>query len=410
MKGVAIVYSLAVVAKTFATLSTAHSFRHAADLSRKAVDLDSVSALVDNFGDRMLQASPVRHAHLDKTVLGKAGKVKEPATEKGSCKRRTVAVFGASTRLGQLVIKKLIAEGFCVKAMLRDPDTAKSLGLLPAKVAAVKLDYPQASEEAIRAACRGADSAIWVASGFTASKKSIDVEGMKKIPKAFLSSRKAENPVPRIVFLSSAAVTRPTWDGKTKASLIGAVKVPIARLNPRGVLDRKREAEELLRRSGVPYCIVRPTGFKFEGWPAGRILLSQGDVAVGRTNPEDLVGVLVGVLEEPSATGKTFEMFTLQGYPVPRHFSWGSALKPLKRDDEGPLRLAEVRAKYEVMQQLLPGEEDEDVTKSYEQLGLGEIQTRRRSRDSKLDARVEQVRVSQLAGAKKLAFVDGGDY
>ena len=42
-----------------------------------------------------------------------------------------------------------------------------------------------------------------------------------------------------------------------------------------------RPAPQALRESGVPYCVVRPTGLKFEGWPQGRPFLSQGDVAVG---------------------------------------------------------------------------------------------------------------------------------
>ena len=91
--------------------------------------------------------------------------------------------------------------------------------------------------------------------------------------------------------LSSAGVTRPAWDDAKKERLVGAADIPIIRLNPGGILDKKAEAEQVLRASGVPYCVVRPTGLKFEGWPQGRPLLSQGDVAVGRTNVLDLAGV-----------------------------------------------------------------------------------------------------------------------
>ena len=79
------------------------------------------------------------------------------------------------------------------------------------------------------------------------------------------------------------------------------------RLNPGGVLGKKVAAEKALRRSRVPYAIVRPVGLK-DSWPSGRPVFSQGDVAVGRTNPDDLAKVLVGALQEPEATYKTFEV------------------------------------------------------------------------------------------------------
>ena len=50
-------------------------------------------------------------------------------------------------------------------------------------------------------------------------------------------------------------------------------------------------------------------------------------MAVGRTNPFDLADVIAGLLDEPAAAGKTFEMFTLAGYPAPR--SLGPSLERL---------------------------------------------------------------------------------
>ena len=50
--------------------------------------------------------------------------------------------------------------------------------------------------------------------------------------------------------LSSAGVTRPSWDDKKKAELDGAAEIPIVRLNPFGILGIKAESEEKLRQSG----------------------------------------------------------------------------------------------------------------------------------------------------------------
>ena len=180
--------------------------------------------------------------------------------------------------------------------------------------------------------------------------------------------------------LSSAGVTRPSWDDAKKAALVGAADIPIIRLNPGGILGKKCEAEEVLRSSGVPYCVVRPTGLKDE-WPQGRPILSQGDVAVGRTAPGDLARVLVDVLSEPASSGKTFEMFTLAGYPAPRD-GLTAALEALALDADGALDEAHVEASYKLLQQLLPGEE-QDATKlemgrTYEQVDRGEVDARER--------------------------------
>lgn len=287
--------------------------------------------------------------------------------------KECVAVFGATGRVGQLVVKSLLDQGYCVKALVRNQTKASKV--LPAGVETSNLDLSTASVEQVNTALNSMAATIWCASGFTGNMTSIDRMGMEMLPRAFSSATKST--VPRIVMCSSAGVTRPSWDDKSKKRLVGAADIPIVNLNPGDILNKKVEAEDLLRHSGVPYSIVRPTGLKFnsQDWSPGRPVFSQGDVAVGRTNAQDLADVLVSVLKEPSATGKTFEMLTLQGYPAPRTLS--AVLEPLKRDDEGPLDASTVLANYKLLQQLLPGEE-QDATKlemgrSYEQVDRGEV-------------------------------------
>jgi uncharacterized protein YbjT (DUF2867 family) len=45
---------------------------------------------------------------------------------------------------------------------------------------------------------------------------------------------------------------------------------------------------------------------------AGRPILSQGDVAVGRVNIDDVAKVLVSAAQSPQADSQTFEVVTLQ--------------------------------------------------------------------------------------------------
>jgi hypothetical protein len=133
-----------------------------------------------------------------------------------------------------------------------------------------------------------------------------------------------------------------------------------------------------LRESTSAYCIVRPCGLN-DQWPAGsRPMLSQGDVAVGRLNRKDLATVLVDVLSAPEATGKTFEVVGIAGYPRP--LSLRPALARLYPDGQAPnvpSSLADelLFCTYTTMQQLLPGEKQDAAAlamgQTYEQLDQG---------------------------------------
>lgn len=293
-----------------------------------------------------------------------------------------VAVAGATGRVGQLVVKKLVAEGHSVKALVRS--VSKATDELPASenIKHQEIDFGSASGDDFAAALADTDAVIWCATGFAEDMTSLDVKAMTELPKAF---KEGSSKVPRIIMLSSAGVTRTVWPDEKKEKLVGASDIPIIRMNPGGILDKKREAEVLLRAGGAPYCIVRPTGIKFDdSWPQGRPIVSQGDVAVGRMNAADLAEVLCSVLQEPEAVGKTFEMFTLTGYPAASE-GIGHALARLQPDasSAGPdLDESAVNANYMMLQQFLPGE-NQDATKlemgrTYEQVDSGEVAPRER--------------------------------
>jgi uncharacterized protein YbjT (DUF2867 family) len=93
-------------------------------------------------------------------------------------------------------------------------------------------------------------------------------------------------------------------------------------------LGWKARAEELVRASGVPYCIVR-AGWLTDG-PGGEALtLSQGDIAEGHLARADLADVCARLLVVEDARGKTFEVVAAhggEGRPLE------SAIKDLKPD------------------------------------------------------------------------------
>ncbi|CAJ1370447.1 unnamed protein product [Effrenium voratum] len=270
---------------------------------------------------------------------------------------RTVAVPGATGQLGRLVVEQLLSQELSVLALTRNLSKAE---LLPAdeRVKVVSWDPKEAEADAV-SALADADVTLWCAEGR---------EGVAAMGKAMAAKGARPSGAPRVVMCSSAAVTRPVWSRRQKEQLAGAADIPIVRLNPGGLLDQKRGAEQALRGSGASYAVVRPTGLK-DDWPAGRPVLSQGDVAVGRTSRQDLAQLLARMLDEPKATGKTFEVLTMPGYTKPAGYD--QALARLRPDAKGPLgslrqslgRLFgdEQAATYGVLQQLLPGEEQDSA-------------------------------------------------
>merc|ERR1711865_1304271 len=88
------------------------------------------------------------------------------------------------------------------------------------------------------------------------------------------SSSSEQSSYPKVVMLSSAGITRPSWDENKKEKLKGCADIPIVRLNPFGILDIKAESEKKLRKVNedgenlVDYCIVRPCGLN-DDWPQG---------------------------------------------------------------------------------------------------------------------------------------------
>jgi uncharacterized protein YbjT (DUF2867 family) len=323
---------------------------------------------------------------------------------------RRCAVAGATGRTGRLVVEELLRRNISVVALVRDPDKANQVfskfdASSSSNLEICKCDLTNQQE--IVTVMNGVDAALWCATGFSdapnvnflekmkrmlmgaiAPKRSIDAVGIPVVAECLLRANhkksmergaSSENDLatagmlPKLVMLSSAGVTRPAWDESKKEKFRGCADIPIVRLNPFGILDVKRQSEDALRQSGVPYCVVRPGGLN-DNWPAGsRPIFSQGDVAVGRMNRKDVADVLVDVLTTPEATGKTFELIAAQGYP--KAVSIGPALARLSLDTDGPLSMDAIAATYSAMQQLLPGEQQDSAAlamgQTYEELDSG---------------------------------------
>ncbi|XRB19559.1 NAD(P)-bd_dom domain-containing protein [Pseudoscourfieldia marina] len=347
-------------------------------------------------------ARPLRHCHVS-----------------ASASSSSIVVAGAAGQTGVRVVERLVERGFHVKAIVRDADKAKeTLDAVMANaksgsVEIVKADLTkQKDAEAIRAALEGAQAAVWAADtkslGIVPGPLGIAamavpaLRGMVPKPKAdftaltnFLDAAKeVAKPNFRLAMLTSAAVTRLGWHEDKQKHLDSVVDIPIVRLNPFGVLDVQREAEEVVRTYGISYAIVRPVGLKDDdSWPPARPVLAQGDVLVGRANRRDVADVLIAAATLPECEGKTFEMATITGYP-PNDEGLAPSADLLKTDKErvamgedlglGAVEYdatsageAFVDANRIAASQLLPGM-TQDATKlemgrTYEQLDRGEV-------------------------------------
>mmetsp|Transcript_72038 Transcript_72038/g.206773 ORF Transcript_72038/g.206773 Transcript_72038/m.206773 type:complete len:387 (-) Transcript_72038:73-1233(-) len=335
----------------------------------------------------MLLCSKVPTAWVRPTGLvargaGAAAAAADGAQEGAQPFRRVVAVAGATGRTGRLVVQELLRSGRATEVCVLVRNETKASEVLPlddARLRVVLLGSDAAGTFA--SGCEGVDAAIWCSDGQDGI-----VEMARLVKDAGDASSKG---APRMVMCSSAAITRPTWPKGKQSMFPGVADIPIVRLNPGNLLGKKRAAEALVRTSGAPYVILRPTGLRDDS-PVGRPLLSQGDFAVGRTSRVDLASMLVALLDEPSSTGKTVEMLSVAGYPKP--VGYASALAPLLRDAElglaGRLRRGVARllrgggasaadeAKYGLLQQLLPGENQDSASlamgQTYEQNDKGQ--------------------------------------
>jgi uncharacterized protein YbjT (DUF2867 family) len=104
--------------------------------------------------------------------------------------------------------------------------------------------------------------------------------------------------------------------------------------------DWKRRAERLLRAGGLPYTIVRPGWFDYNGPDEQRLVLLQGDTRQAG-NPSDgavarrqIAEVLVRSLTSEQALRRTFELVAESG---PAQDDFDALFAPLEEDPPGAM-------------------------------------------------------------------------
>jgi uncharacterized protein YbjT (DUF2867 family) len=210
----------------------------------------------------------------------------------------SVLVVGASGQTGQLVVAQLAAEGYAVRAMVRD--AAKPGVAFPSAVTVVSGDVKDPAS--LGPAMAGMQSVISAVGAKTAKgpdrPEMIDYQGVKNLAEAARAAG-----IRQFVLVSSRSVTQ---DDNPLNKMFG------------DVLKWKLKGEDALRASGVPYTVVRPGGLLNKPGRQQTVVFEQGDTVSAQTTiaRADVADICVQALKYPEALNKTFEASSIAGPPT----------------------------------------------------------------------------------------------
>jgi uncharacterized protein YbjT (DUF2867 family) len=223
-----------------------------------------------------------------------------------------VLVVGATGRTGRLIAGRLIERRVPVRALVRDP--AKGREVLPSEVQQFVGDVRHS--ETLKEPMAGVRSVISVACGGAEHDNSAELVDYYGTHHLIQEARAAD--VDLMVFVSTIYASRPDHYQDVEPTSLGW----------------KGKAEEIIRRSGLSYCILRP-GWLTDASGGEPLAVSQGDTAEGRISRADLADVCTQLLFLPDARGKTFEVITAPTGQTP---NLASAVAALERDAEAAPR------------------------------------------------------------------------
>jgi len=197
-----------------------------------------------------------------------------------------VLVAGATGRTGRLIVDKLAERAVPVLALVRDRAKASTL---PDGVQSIVGDVCRPAT--LTGVMDGVSALIIATTGSGHAENSAELVDYFGTQNVLREAAAAD--VGLVVYVSSIYATRPEHYQDVGVESLGW----------------KARGEEVVRKAGVPYCIVR-AGWLTDDAGGDPLVLSQGDVAEGHLSRADLAEVCVRVLDLEQARGKTFEVVT----------------------------------------------------------------------------------------------------
>jgi len=215
----------------------------------------------------------------------RTGRARARSSAMAAASTRPVLVSGATGRTGRLIVDRLVEHGIPVRALVRNAETARRM--LPAGVRQFVGDVRNVTTLATPTA--GVGTVIIATSGGVEHHNSaelVDYFGTGNMIRQALA-----NHVDMVIFISTLGATRPEHYLDVEPTSVGW----------------KARAEELIRGSGVPYCIVR-SGWLKDGPGGDPLSISQGDIADGSICRTDLAELCSRLPFLPTARGKTIDV------------------------------------------------------------------------------------------------------
>jgi uncharacterized protein YbjT (DUF2867 family) len=207
-----------------------------------------------------------------------------------------VLVAGATGKTGRLVVAQLRAQGYGVRALVRD--AAKAAETLGPDVERVVGDVrePDSLVPAFNGVTRVISAIGASAKEGPNSPEFVDYQGNNNLIEAAVSVGAKQ-----FVLVSSMGVTH---EDHVLNKIFG------------NVLIWKMRVENDLRNSDIAYTIVRPAGLVDK--PGGELLIvfeQIDEVKVVAISRADVASICVAALAYPEAQNKTFEAFTIKEPP-----------------------------------------------------------------------------------------------
>lgn len=211
---------------------------------------------------------------------------------------KKVSIIGANGKTGRILVDLAAGKGFEVIAYTREGQLRTPLS--PSLTNKVKVKSADVTRPETIADLAG-DAVFFCAS---ASKEggppsAVDNAGLVNTAKACI-----QNNIPRLVVVSSGAVSKPFSPVFLFLNLFG------------GIMTQKAEGEKTIRElyakapEKLGYTLVRPGGLSLE-LPVGpeNLEINQNDEKSGRISRYDVASVCLESLNAPSASRTTFECY-----------------------------------------------------------------------------------------------------